>query len=164
MKISNTEQNININNQFIKIVVALFIAATTPAIICFSIISSMLFINRPESWLEAAGAAIEFGIIVFIIALIHTFIFGAPLFILGLFFKMIRWWTTLIGGFTIGFMPYTILMLTISISLDTTKEMFPYVLAISLILSLFGVSGGISFWLLWKYWVKKETTISNANS
>lgn len=161
---SNSQQNTNINNQFIKIVIALIAAATTPVILCFLIISSMLIVNRPESWLKAAGAIIDVGAIVFVIAHIHTFIFGAPLLILGLFFKTIRWWTTLIGGFTVGFIPYTILMLTISISLDTTKEMLPYVLATSLILGLFGVSGGISFWLLWKYWVTKETGISNANS
>lgn len=156
---SNAQQNINTNSQFIKILIALLTAAATPAIVFFLITSSAVFRNSPETWLKSIGSVTQFatqmGIIIFIIASIHTFIFGAPLFILGLHLKMIRWWTTLISAFIVGYMPYTMIMFAISTNADEIKSTLSYAATISLVLGLFGVSGGLSFWLLWKYWILK---------
>jgi len=111
------------------------------------------------------GLPIAFGHIVFL---------GLPAFILGWYFRTIRWWSTLIMAFIIGAVPTGVyLYRSPSYIIESNRELI-------VIMGLFGVSGGLVFWLLWRYWVcpsspfgrpksssdprEKETSEANLNS
>ena len=82
------------------------------------------------------------------------------LFLLGLRLKIIRWWTTFISALTVGVLPYS--LLSGFFAYDNLHEIPPAVLMKEfLVLGLFGLSGGIAFWLIWRYWVLKEPSTNS---
>jgi hypothetical protein len=84
------------------------------------------------------GLPIAFGHIVFL---------GVPAFILGWHFRAIRWWSTLGIAFIIGAVPTGVyLYLGPPYLFESNRELI-------FIMGLFGISGGLVFWLLWRYWV-----------
>ncbi len=101
----------------------------------------------------AMGLPMALGQIVFL---------GIPTFILGWYLRAIRWWSTLIMAFMIGTVPtgvYFYLSPTATV-FESNRELIP-------IMGLFGLSGSVVFWLLWRYWVRSDspfgrpTTIPN---
>lgn len=158
---SNAQQNISMNGQGPKIIIAFCAAAIAPAIVLsaivyFRMISSVIFSDYRQTWLQIAGSAIGLGVVTFIVAFMHLFILGIPLFLLGLRLKMIRWWTTLIGAFIVGSLPC--IGIGVFFNEGIPGSSFSSVLGDTIIFGLFGMSGGIVFWLLWRYWILPKSS------
>lgn len=90
------------------------------------------------------------GLPTFIGATIFGFICGLPTFILGWYFKQIRWWSSTIMGFVLPFFFFAILP---NLILET-RNYFSINKQISnpsiWQISLSGAVGGFAFWLIWK--------------
>ncbi|MBL8100344.1 MAG: hypothetical protein JNK81_14265 [Anaerolineales bacterium] len=165
----NNTKKLDIKNQQIKIIVAFLATAVVPAILC----SALYFIpmmnkslsgeflqtpfeevNSPSGVMQSS---IGFGIISFFVALFHIIILGVPLFLLGLRLSMIRWWTTLIGAFIVGGLPYFIFGALI-INISTPKTPLDTYLKETATMGLFGLSGGVIFWILWRHWIQEKSS------
>ena len=86
------------------------------------------------------------------IALGHVVFLGLPAFLLGWYLRAIRWWTTLLMAFIIGAVPMGVyLYRSPSYIFEANRELI-------VVMGLFGVSGGLVFWLLWRFWVGSEST------
>ncbi len=115
------------------------------------------------------------------IVLAHIILFGLPAFLLGWYFRAIRWWTSLITAFIIGVTPtaayvfiwglerpfegplglylglYSLCLVTIQAILD-----FESMTSVVLIMGLLGVSAGLVYWILWRYWVLPNSPYGRA--
>jgi hypothetical protein len=97
----------------------------------------------------------------FLVSLTYTFLLGLPALLIGWYFRAIRWWTTLIIAFLIGAIPATLSMLTapigqpagITIWQSTDLADLIWAGSSGLIFGLMGLTSGLVFWLLWRYWV-----------
>ena len=91
---------------------------------------------------------------VFVLAFsfIHMLFLGVPIFFIANRFNIIRWYTVLSSSFLIGGIPY--------IFFRFGSQAYN-VIGVSVIMGLFGVSAGIVFWLLWRYWVSPENYTKN---
>jgi hypothetical protein len=92
-------------------------------------------------------------------------VLGVPAFLIGLRLKAIRLWSTLIVSFLIGAVPAAIYLLVSEWSdairypgyypttdLPTSVGMSIVVMAlIGGVGGLFGLSGGLAFWLVWRF-------------
>ncbi len=70
-----------------------------------------------------------------------SLVLGVPAFLLVKRFNAIRWWTCIIVSFLIGGLG------SLSI-LDTWMHFVPF--------GLFGASGGLAFWLLWRFSIPSD--------
>lgn len=159
----DVNQNIDIKNHGIKLIVIFMAAAMAPAILCsgiifFSMMRSSLsgeFLQTPfENHYSVNGiisSSIALGIATFVVASFHVLILGLPLFLLGLRLRMIRWWTTFLTAFIVGSLPYTSFIIWVPSNIP--KAPISSVLREGVIFGYFGLSGGIIFWLLWRYWI-----------
>ena len=101
----------------------------------------------------------------YLVSLMYTFLLGLPALLIGWYFRAIRWWTTLIIAFLIGAIPATLSLLSSPIgqpegtplwqSTDPTDLIF--VLSSIPLFGLIGLSSGLVFWLLWRYWVQPDS-------
>ena len=139
-----------------KTIIAFFAAGLASVLVFYiTILSYRLGVERQVSSFTASEFAITniiFWAILSVamglpIALGHIVFLGLPAFILGWYLRAIRWWSTLIVAFIIGAVPTGIyLYLSPSYIFESNRELIP-------IMGLFGFSGGLVFWLLWRYWV-----------
>lgn len=144
----NNQQNTNAQKvNWNKVIVALVASAIGPAVMYAVIILNSVFLTSTP-WSDKFGTIVFFGTIAFIVGCAHSLILGLPAFLVGLYFKAIRWWSTLLVGFVIGSAPYAISLWNSHLSSIRFSD---YVYDISGV-GLFGVSGGIVFWFLWRYW------------
>ncbi len=98
----------------------------------------------------------------FLLSLMYTFLLGLPALLIGWYFRAIRWWTTMIIAFLIGAIPATLSMLTAPIGqpegtplwLSTDPADLMWAGSSALLFGLIGMSSGLIFWLLWRYWVQ----------
>lgn len=142
-----------------KIIISFLVAAALPAVIGVGYIAgvwlSFPIINPVES---LANQILAFGTLLpfsFSIALIHVLIFGVSAFLLGLRFRAIYWWSCIIVAFVIGITPLAVLFMS-SLNFDFVTFL-PF--------GLLGAIGGITFWVLWRFWVYYERdTISLQNN
>lgn len=101
----------------------------------------------------------------YLVALMYTFLLGLPALLIGWYFRAIRWWTTLIMAFLIGAIPATLSLLTSPIgqpegtplwqSTDPSDLIFAG--SSGLMFGLMGLTSGLVFWLLWRYWVQPHS-------
>ena len=101
----------------------------------------------------------------FFVSLMYTFLLGLPALLIGWYFRAIRWWTTLIVAFLIGIIPPTLSMLAAPIGQpegtpvwqSTDPADLIWVLSSAPMFGLIGLSSGLVFWLLWRYWVQPDS-------
>lgn len=87
------------------------------------------------------------GVFVFILSSIHMVFLGILSFLVAYAFKVIRWYTVLPASFFIGGAPYILFMWGSSLKAW---------IGVPLTMGLFGLSAGVVFWLLWRFWVSPE--------
>lgn len=112
--------------------------------------------------LVAASVMLLLG---FLVSLMYTFLLGLPALLIGWHFRAIRWWTTLIVAFLIGVIPPTLSMLASPIGQpegtpiwrSTDPADLIWVLSSAPLFGLIGLSSGLVFWLLWRYWVQPDS-------
>ena len=90
-----------------------------------------------------------FTVFAFLVAVIHIALLGIPIFLLGWYLRLIRWWTALPASFIIG------AILTVFAFLGGRP--FDYFFPLATIMGAFGVCGGLTFWFLWRYWVSPDS-------
>lgn len=157
-----------------RTILALFGAAIAPSIISLVIGSVGVIpvllnggkIQQNENWTPFIGVIV----IIFIVSSLHVIMLGVPAFIVGWYFKSIRWWTSIVASFIIGALPTAIFLWPLKYpQLQTTSSRWngekmvqtmiggdPTVtgwtdwVSAFVIMGLFGVSGGITFWLIWR--------------
>jgi hypothetical protein len=161
-------------NTIFKSIVSLIMAASVPIIesglLVVLFLALILFFPNPGARFDLgtlgailAAVAITFVMLLggYIISLFHTFLLGLPALLVGWYFRAIRWWTTLVIAFLIGAIPAALSVLKSSIgkpegtplwqSTDPSDLIFG---GSSVVLfGLIGLSSGLVFWLLWRYWV-----------
>lgn len=154
---TNTKElidNINQKIDMAKATIAVLISPIFPSIV-FTIYMYIRMTSNSSTITIQEGITISIylGGIALIVMLIHALLFGLPLLFLGLYFNIIRWWSILIGAFIIGFMPCTVFL-----HLESQKNVLVDhgLSVVNSIAGLFGCIGGITFWLLWRYWVLQE--------
>ncbi len=112
------------------------------------------------------------GGMIFAITSGHVIVLGIPAFLIGFRLKAIRLWSTLIVSFMIGAVPVAIYALVEGWSdsirypdyYPTTD--LPTSIGMSIILmaligglgGLFGLSGGLAFWLVWRFFPGFQST------
>lgn len=156
-EILQTQQKASTNKKESKAITALIIASLTPATIFLTFVFFIsVFDDYSETLLEILGNSIGAGFFVFAVAFIHTFVFGMPLFYLGSHLNLIRWWTILLGSFIVGSTPCAILSFLHKNALESYQEFSLADFEIIGFMGLCGLSGGIVFWILWRYWILEK--------
>lgn len=118
----------------LKVVAALLAAAIMPAVVA-----------------GISARSIDFGVIVFLIALVHLVVLGIPVYLIGWITKTISLWSTLVAAFVIGAGPSTILLWLWPEYPYSPKNAFEIFRFVSMT-GFFGAIGGLTFWLIWRYW------------
>ena len=127
-------------------------------------LNSMLFIGTVWSiiWWAiicvAVGAPISFA---------HLLFLGIPAFLIGWRFRAIRWWSVLVASFLIGAIPLPTFLFVRDFqwpsgfdsitSLEIILIGSSVVIVTAGILGLLGVSAGVTFWLIWRYWASPDS-------
>lgn len=157
-----------------QLFVALLAAAAVPA----AIFMLFLFVVRDINW--AVFTAIAFAI-----ALLHALILGLPAFTALRRRGYTQWWLAVVGGFIVGLLPTTILVILTSLNQSpgsssggsagmdvvngvTTPLGWFHAFGGACIAGVFGVSGGLAFWAVWRYlpvplnfrWKSKKTLMA----
>ncbi len=94
------------------------------------------------------GSAPKYGVLfgyAYLIAGKHVLFLGIPAFLVGLRFNALRWWTCMIIAFLIGFLPILLSTWYANKLQYGWQTLLPW--------GLYGVSGGLTFWLLWRFWI-----------
>ncbi len=136
---------------FLKSLVALLAGAFVPALIIALFAALSLAMNRGTD-LDApstTGAYLAYLLysagIAFLFAMFFTaafaFILGLPLALIMMRFRLVRWWSCLLAGFLIGYLP----------SLWASWPDFLGALSLGGI----GTIGGLTAWLVWHFWVER---------
>ena len=110
-----------------------------------------------------------------VVAFGHILFLGLPMFLLGFYFKAIRWWTSIGGSFIVGALPTAIyfwplrypmletnsgywdngkMVQTMLHGIPTATGWSDYI-GVVIIMGLFGASGGIAFWIVW-HWIQLQ--------
>jgi hypothetical protein len=84
---------------------------------------------------------------------------------IGWYFRSIRWWTTLIAAFMIGALPSTIYVVFAPLGWGKSTYLWQsigvgelmFVASTAIPIGFAGLSGGLVFWLLWRYWVSPHS-------
>jgi len=157
-----------------RTLLALFGATIAPSIVAliFSLagIVPMLFAGRTFQQSGNWTSFIGIIVIIFIVSSLHVVLLGVPAFIVGWYFKKIRLWTSVVVSFLIGAMPTAIflwplkypelhstssrwdgekMVQTMIDGVPTFTGWTDWISAFT-VMGLFGASGGLVFWLIWK--------------
>lgn len=162
---------------FAKATVAILVAALTPVMLFFSIgvILMRSFVSLPELFtrlIEFLGNVAFWGFISLILPLpisfAHALFLGFPAFLIGWRLRAINWRSVLITSFLIGALPVGIFFFVREFELPNGFDLInsmgiiligsSAIFIVAGIMGLFGVSGGLAFWLLWRYWASPEST------
>ncbi len=157
-----------------RTIFALFGAALAPSIIALVIgLVPFFLVLLNGGKMQPDGDWTPFiAIIVIILAIssIHVIVLGIPAFIVGWYFNRIRWWTSVVVAFIVGALPTAIFLWPLKHpQLQTTSSRWdgekmvqtmirgvPTVtgwtdwITAFMVMGLFGVSGGLVFWLIWR--------------
>ena len=96
----------------------------------------------------------------------HVFFIGLPTLLVSWHFRVIWWWSTLIISIMIGAIPSTIYMFFFQdIGWEEPSYFyqnlgvlsFVFTVTAAIIMGFFGLSGGLVFWPLWRYWVSPDS-------
>jgi hypothetical protein len=145
-----------------------FLAAALMPVFCWAVLD----LTTAYSPMDLSDLSAELGLlpIVFFVALAHTVLLGVPAVLIGWSLDVIRWWSALVVAFIIGAVPTALFIcplwdhyeeLTIGQEqfvihgVTTLAGWISYVKAFSF-MGLMGLSGGLVFWLLWRYWIRPQ--------
>jgi hypothetical protein len=143
---------------------ALFVVAD----IFSQVFSGTLLANLDDLFLSALGLVLMDILMVAPVSFGHVFWLGLPLFLLGWQFRAIRWWSTLLLSFFIGAVPSVLFwFFYITLRLEEGKIYFLQMenmnssnlvitATLAIIMGGFGLSGGLAFWFLWRYWASPD--------
>ena len=157
-----------------RAIFALFGAAIAPSIIVLTIGLVIIFLalltggklQQNGDW----APFIAIIVIILVISSIHVVVLGIPAFIVGWYFNRIRWWTSIVVAFIVGALPTAIFLWplrhpqlqTTSSRWDGEKMVQTMIQGVPtvagwtdwitafMVKGLFGVSGGLVFWLIWR--------------
>jgi len=139
---------------YLKSLVALLLGALVPALVvalfsCISLAKTRgADPDAPPNLTAYLLYLLSSGAIVFLFAFVFTaaaaFILGLPLALLGIRFRLIRWWSCLLVGFLIGFLP----------SLWASWPEFMNSLTVG---GGLGILGGLTSWLVWHFWAGRHS-------
>jgi hypothetical protein len=93
------------------------------------------------------------GVFVFILSSVHMLLLGILTFLVAYALKAIRWYTVLPVSIFIGGAPYLLLMW------GSSPKVW---IGVPMAMGLFGLSAGVVFWLLWRFWVSPENYTKQA--
>lgn len=121
----------------LQLVLKSLIALLGTAVITAMVVAILMTVEagQPENF------AIAF-IFAFAFTAAYTFIVGGPLLLLGAWRHAIRWWSCLLIGFLVGLVP------TALVAGTPLWDAWP--------MGVFGLLGGLVFWLLWHFWVQRS--------
>ncbi len=151
----------------IQTIVALFITAIVPATL-FTVGFGFLtnsFSNQSNNYLASSNPIMRvFGETLvwsylclcfpFPVALVHLAALGIPAFLLGWRIRRIDWKSVLIISFLIGAIPWGLLIGLTSSSVSSNPwQAVKEASIVGAAMGLLGVSGGMTFWFLWRFWI-----------
>lgn len=130
----------------LKGLIALLAGALVPAMIVV-LIFTFIILWAPSGYYDVpvdpdvfAPYILPAGMLVllltFVITAAHAIIMGVPLGLVFLRFRLIHWWTSLLGGFVIGLLPISIVLWSRPLDALTIGGGL-------------GAVGGITAWLMW---------------
>ncbi len=134
-----------IQSSKLQLVIKSLIALLGTAVITALVVAILMTVEagQPQNF------AIAF-LFAFAFTAAYTFIVGGPLLLLGAWRHAIYWWSCLLIGFLVGLVP------TALVAGTRLFDAWP--------MGVFGLIGGLVFWLLWRYWVqsapKQPVTVS----
>lgn len=158
----------------LKIILALFVSALTP-VLCFAVWVTTLFLLEylRSGVLRSPDGLLVVCFFAFLIALAHALLLGLPYFYVLKIRNRVKWWTSTIGGFLVGFLPVTCLIFvfqsgrcSFSIGQNTERghAMADMVtdgqskltdcfglLSSSAIFGVYGAIGGVAAWAIWRF-------------
>jgi len=134
----------------LRTVVSFLVAAAVPAMIfaCF-----FVFTYVPNTLPKAIFGYLIIFAYGLLVAATHIIVLGVPTFLLGIRLRAIRWWSAIIMAFVIGGLPFAISTWPDYFRLGAAKYIYGFS-----VWGLFGASGGLVFWLLWHFWVHRESS------
>lgn len=165
-------------NTILKAIISLLVTAFVPilesALLFVLFLAVILLFPNPGArydlgLLGAILALVAITLVMLVggyfVSLFYTFVFGLPALLVGWYFRAIRWWTTLVMAFLIGAIPAALSLLPSPIGqpegtpLWRSTDPADLVFAGSsiLLLGVVGLSSGLVFWLLWRYWVQPDS-------
>ena len=130
----------------LKTLLALLAGAVVPALIVAVVATvSITKADAPSSAGSVLLTVLSTAGITFLFALAftaaHAFILGLPMVLLGIKLHAIRWWSCILVSFVIGFVPSAL------VSGSNFMSGAP-------IGGVLGAIGGLTFWLVWHFWVQ----------
>ena len=148
-------------------IIALLLAAIVPAAIFTygfaivgngfsdSISNQLLYGSNPiERFIKEVGAWGLFCLCFpFPVALIHLAVLGVPAFIVGRNSRRINWLSVLTVSFFIGGIPWAFLGALSAPANHGVWEMIQWASVFGAVMGLLGSSGGMTFLVLWRYWL-----------
>lgn len=159
----------------LKTTAALFMAAMTPIVgyLCLTflymgiLVVSAIFNLGAQ---EAAQSGVFMDALLFVVLMVvpaiplafgHVLLFGLPALLVGWYFRAIRWWTTLLTSFLIGAIPSALTIAFVPTGWSGNGQLWQDLDAAnlgllvggSLLMGICGLSSGLVFWLVWRYWV-----------
>ena len=128
-----------------KTIISFLVVPAVPAILvaCYLVLA-----YAPRNSSDSLPAFGMIFILAYGIGSAHVLVLGVPAFLLGKKFHAIRWWTCIIVAFLIGGLPITLWTWQASPPMGWQAMFLGW--------GLFGVSGGLVFWLLWRYWINRN--------
>ncbi len=141
-----------------KVAYALVGAAVVPAVLGALVVelwfASMAGNSEMFSLSGVPGDLFLFALscmVAMVITSAHVLVLAFPLFLLGAHFRMIRWWSCLIISFVVGILP----SLLLGASGSSNQLQIYGLLGVLGLLGMLGMSGGLTFWLLWHFWIDR---------
>lgn len=122
------------------------------AAIAFAIIFMISIAVSEHRAINQSDLALTIALVLpatFIGATMFGFMFGLPAFMLGWYFKLIHWWSSMILGFLLPFC-FVVLLSLISFGPSNTSFMRSFPNEFTWLISLSGGIAGFAFWLIWK--------------
>jgi len=151
----------------IRTIVALFLAAIVPAALFtvgFGLLTNSfsspsntyLYSSNPRMRVFEEMLLLSYFCLCFPfpVALIHLAALGIPAFLLGWKIRRINWQSVLIISFLIGAIPWGLFIgLTSSSASSNIWQAIKEASIVGTTMGLLGVSGGMTFWFLWHFWI-----------
>jgi hypothetical protein len=154
----------------IQTIAALFLSAFVPAALFtlgFGLIinsisnASDVYLYSSNPVLRAFETTLSYLVISlmfpFPVAVLHLAALGIPAFLLGWKMHKINWRSVLLISFLIGAIPSSLLLgLTSSSTSSNIWQVVREVGIVGAAMGLLGVSGGMTFWFLWHFWITRS--------
>ena len=161
---------------FTKTIIAFLVATIVPVVLFF--IGGMFFLyggmSSPHLLIGSRDLFGNVGLLAFFclilplpISFAHLLVLGIPAFLVGWWFRAIRWWPVLITSFLIGAVPVSIFGFVREFEWPSGFDLFTslgivmigssVIFIMAGIMGLFGVSGGLAFWFLWQNWASPDS-------